>query len=71
MERRVAKPKSKAKTRHEIACEYGIDRKTFYRWLKRTDLKISKGLICPAEVELIYNTFGNPDLINDHEVRTQ
>ena len=50
----------KAKTRQEIASEYGINRKTFYCWIKRADLSISSGLICPAEIKLIYNTFGNP-----------
>lgn len=49
-----------SKTRQEIAQEYGIDRKTFYRWMKRTGLPVTKGLLCPSEMEVIYNTFGKP-----------
>jgi hypothetical protein len=50
----------RARTRQEIAGEYGIDRKTFYQWLKRARLNVPGGLICPSLLEEIYNTFGNP-----------
>ena len=50
----------RSKTRQEIAHEYGIDRKTFYRWMRRANLKVTKGLLCPSEMEAIYNTFGKP-----------
>ena len=55
----AAKP-LKAKTRQEVASEYGIDRKTFYRWLKKNDLKVSTGLLLPSDLEQIYGVFGTP-----------
>lgn len=50
----------KSKTRQEVAEEYGIDRKTFYRWLKKANIKIPAGLIKPCDLRLIYETFGVP-----------
>lgn len=58
----MEKSKTRVKTRQQLACEYGIDRKTFYRWLKKSNLQLSKGLICPSAIEKIYNTFGKPYL---------
>lgn len=54
-------PMVKAKTRHQMAREYGIDRKTFCRWLERANLNIPNGLICPMNVMLIYKALGNPN----------
>ena len=51
----------KAKTRQEIANEYGVDRKTLYRWLKRENIEISKGLVTPKEQKLIYDRLGKPE----------
>ena len=51
----------KAKTRQEIANEYGIDRKTLYRWLKRENINISKGLVTPKEQKEIYEKLGKPE----------
>lgn len=69
MRKRFDKSKGKAKTRQEIAFEYGIDRKTFYRWIKRSKITITNGLIFPAEMELIYKTFGEPYPVNNHKDR--
>ena len=52
----------RAKTRQEIADEYGIGRKTFYRWMKKAGLQVTNGLLSPLEIKLIYNTFGKPYL---------
>ncbi len=49
-----------AKTRQEIAQEYGISRKTFYNWLKREDISLQNRLVSPKEQQLIYETLGNP-----------
>jgi len=49
-----------AKTRQQIADEYGVCRKTFYNWCKRNGIYLSGGLINPKEQEIIYKTFGNP-----------
>lgn len=51
---------SKAKTRKEIACEYGISERTLNRWLKREKLKIPSGLIYPRNLKTIYLKFGTP-----------
>lgn len=50
----------RAKTRQEMADEYGIGRKTFYRWMKRAGIQVTNGLLYPLEIEVIYNTFGKP-----------
>lgn len=66
MKRKTEGLRVRTKTRQEVACEYGIDRKTLNRWLKRTNLSITNGLICPSEMELIYQTFGNPYMQISH-----
>jgi len=50
----------KAKSRQEIALEYGISSKTLSRWLQRADLKLPKGLVSPKFQEIIYKKFGKP-----------
>ena len=49
-----------AKTRQQIANEYGVDRKTFNNWLKRAQINVPAGLICPSVYESIYKAFGYP-----------
>lgn len=51
----------KAKSREQIANEYGISARTLKRWLKKNKIFIKRGLICPKDQELIYKTFGNPN----------
>jgi len=51
---------SKAKTRQEIASEYGISRRTLLRWMKRKNIDISNGLVTPGDQRKIYSTFGLP-----------
>ena len=50
----------KAKTRKELADEYGFSPRTFRRKLKASNLKIPKGLITPKDLQRIYQTFGTP-----------
>ncbi len=50
------------KTRQEIASEYGISRKTLSRWLKNKQIILSTGLVKRKDLELIYQTFGWPDI---------
>lgn len=45
-------------TRKQLAHELGIHPKTLYRWLKKYDLKISRGLLTPAEQKQIYIKLG-------------
>ena len=54
------------KTRQEIANEYGIDRKTLYRWLKKENIKIPRGLINPKLQSKIYNVLGKPNKGEDY-----
>lgn len=51
----------RAKSRLEIADEYGISAKTLSRWLQRENIQIKNGLVTPKEQELIYSAFGKPD----------
>jgi hypothetical protein len=53
----------KVKTRQEISQEFGIHRKTLYRWLKRENIELQNRLITPSEQMLIYKTFGFPKLL--------
>jgi transposase-like protein len=54
----------KVKSRQEIACEYGINRKTFYYWVKKSNLQLPGGVLCPSDIKKIYKRFGDPYLLN-------
>jgi hypothetical protein len=54
--------KKTAKSRKQIADEYGISTKTLSRWFKKENLKVSNGLLNPLEVDIIYRSFGHPNL---------
>lgn len=51
----------KCKTRHELAKEYGVDRKTLVKMLKRRQIELPPGLLTPEWVEKIYETLGRPE----------
>jgi len=55
-----AKASGYAKTREQIAQEYGISRKTLYNWLRREGLQFSQTLLGPRQVARIYAQFGEP-----------
>lgn len=52
-----------AKTRKEVANEYGIKVRTLYRWLKKADIKLTNGKIKPINLKTIYKTFGYPQIL--------
>lgn len=49
---------SKPKTRKELANELGIHPKTLLQWLKKKNIKITTGLLSPAEQRRIKIAFG-------------
>ena len=51
---------SKAKTRQEIANEYGICTKTLKKWLALNNITLGRGLIPPKDQKLIYESLGYP-----------
>lgn len=53
-----------AKTRQELALEYGIDVKTLKRWFEKGHFDIPPGKIDPYHLRIIYKTFGIPNNIN-------
>ncbi len=54
------------KTRQQIADEYGIGRKTLYRWLKQEGIILrGKSPLSFEEQERIYATFGHPPHIRN------
>ena len=59
----------KAKSRQEIADEYGINRKTLQRWLDKAHIILPHRLLLPQEQEIIYNCFGLP-FITSQESRS-
>jgi len=57
---RHSPPLKTAKTRSQIAAEFGISRKTLYNWLKDADLVFPRRLLSIKEQEKIYQAFGCP-----------
>jgi hypothetical protein len=54
-------PKSpSAKTKSQMADEYGIDFRTFNKKLALAGIKLSPGLILPKDQERIYKALGPP-----------
>jgi transposase-like protein len=49
-----------AKTREQVASEYGISARTLRRWLKKSGIKLPDRLLCPKEQTIIYQEFGFP-----------
>lgn len=50
-----------AKTRQQIAQEFGISARTLSRWLKKTNITLPNRLLGPKEQLLIYKEFGDPN----------
>lgn len=50
------------KTRLEMAAEFQLDVKTFSNILKKKEIRLMRGLICPADQLLIYRVLGKPDM---------
>ena len=48
------------KTRQQIADEFGINRKTLERMLKRAEIILPSGNISPKNQQGIYGYFGTP-----------
>jgi len=55
----------KAKTRQQVADEYGVSAKTLLRWIKSRNLSIENGLLTPAEQKIIYGALGLPPFANN------
>ncbi len=53
-----------AKTRQQMADEYGICRKTFNKLLLRRNIRIDRGLILPLDQKRIYDKLGDPSTNN-------
>jgi abortive infection bacteriophage resistance protein len=53
-----------AKSKQQIANEYGICTKTLTKWFKEENIILNRGLINPKKQELIYKKFGVPQ--NSH-----
>ena len=52
--------KGDAKTKQQLADEYGVCSKTFNKWLKKHNVEVDCGLITPKEQEIIYSKLGVP-----------
>jgi hypothetical protein len=62
-------PELKAKTRQEVADEYGICVSTLNSRLKKANIILEPGLIFPSTLEIIYETFGETKVINNQPKR--
>ncbi len=49
-----------SKTRKVLAREYGVDRKTFAKMLKRRNIELPSVTLSPAWVEKVYEALGDP-----------
>ena len=54
-------PPIKAKTRQEVANEFGISVRTLYRWIEKAKIELPGGLIDPTHLTIIYQRFGYPE----------
>lgn len=50
-----------AKSRQQIANEYGVCTKTLSKWFKEEKIYIKRGLINPKNQEIIYKKLGIPN----------
>lgn len=48
------------KTKNEIAQDLGISLRTLQRWIKKSGLRVPRGLICPKKQVEIFETLGYP-----------
>ncbi len=46
------------KTKHQIAEELGISLRTLQRWIKKSELKVPRGLVSPQKQHEIMENFG-------------
>ncbi|MBK8503309.1 MAG: hypothetical protein IPL46_14485 [Saprospiraceae bacterium] len=51
----------KARTRNELSSLYGIDPKTFRKWLSKMGLSDDRGLLSPSTQLKIFERYGLPD----------
>jgi hypothetical protein len=51
-----------AKSKRQIADEYGICTKTLTKWLKDEKIFLKRGLINPKRQEIIYKRLGFPNI---------
>jgi len=53
------------KSRKEIANDYGVNVRTLYRWIKKSNIMLPRGLITASQQQLIYNKFGDPKIVKE------
>jgi len=46
------------KTKNQIAQELGISLRTLQRWIKKWNLDVPRGLVCPEKQREIFEKFG-------------
>ena len=51
-----------AKTRQQVSAEYGVDRKTLYKWFKDAGFDFKGKILKPVQLKMIYERFGNPNV---------
>jgi len=51
---------NQAKTRQELAAEYGWHRNTLQKRLKQVGIQLPKGSVCPKDQRRIYEALGCP-----------
>ena len=53
-------PPTRAKTRQELAAEYGWHRNTLQKRLEQVGIQLPRGSVCPKDQERIYQALGTP-----------
>lgn len=46
------------KTKSQIAMDLGISLRTLQRWIKKSELNVPRGLVCPNKQKEIQEAFG-------------
>lgn len=55
------------KYKHEIAAEYGFDRKTLHNKMKKCGISVSRGFVKPADQKRIYDCLGYPEGVKEED----
>lgn len=56
------------KTKYQIAQELGISLRTLQRWIKKSDIDVPRGLVCPEKQNEILTKFGYNS--NDEDIHS-
>jgi len=60
-----------AKSRQQIALEYGVCTKTLNKWLRSAGINLPRGIVTPNHQKIIYEEFGVPNFTSSSPYQTK